>query len=232
MLSALVTLVAGPWQDAGTSSAGMDLLHTFVRWLHILAGVVWIGHLYFFNFVNANFAPTMDGETKKKVVPQLMPRALFWFRMGAATTWLTGVLLFWIVYTHGGAMHETRLVDGVAKEVISNRAIWIMVGALFGTIMAYNVWFIIWPKQQRIISAVRDGQKPEDAWVKTATMASRINTYLSVPLLLIMVSNSIPTLFSDKVMGLPNMVFLLVMILVGFATVYGWYKIAPKVKGF
>jgi uncharacterized membrane protein len=68
------------------------------RWIHIVAGVIWIGHLYFFNWVNANFAPTMDGETKKKVVPQLMPRALFWFRWGAAWTWATGLLLLFMVY--------------------------------------------------------------------------------------------------------------------------------------
>ncbi|TAH34603.1 MAG: hypothetical protein EYC70_16865 [Planctomycetota bacterium] len=234
MITQLLVPFGTALQDAAGSSIGMDLLHTFIRWLHILAGIVWIGHLYFFNFVNANFAPTMDAETKRKVVPQLMPRALFWFRMGAATTWITGVLLFGLVYMMSPAVMQSTVLldDGTTKEVISNRTWWILTGALFGTIMAYNVWFIIWPKQKRIITAVRDGQKPEDAWVKTATKASKVNTYLSVPLLLTMVSNSIPTLFSDRVMGLPNLAFLGVMIVIGLLTVYGWYKIAPGVKGF
>ena len=68
----------------------MDTLNALFRWLHILAGIIWIGMLYFFNWVNGPFAATMDGDTKKKVVPELMPRALFWFRWGAAWTWVTG----------------------------------------------------------------------------------------------------------------------------------------------
>ena len=73
-------------------------LEAALRWIHVVAGIMWIGHLWFFNFVNSAFAPTMDGETKKKVVPQLMPRALFWFRWGAAWTWITGVLLLGLVF--------------------------------------------------------------------------------------------------------------------------------------
>ena len=83
-----------------------DWLDLVLRWLHVIAGIVWIGHLYFFNWVNAQFAPTMDGETKKKVIPELMPRALYWFRWGAAYTWVTGVLLLLIVYYHGGIMFD------------------------------------------------------------------------------------------------------------------------------
>ena len=76
----------------------MQYAELVIRWIHIVAGVIWIGHLYFFNFVNANFAPTMDGETKKKVVPQLMPRALYMFRWGAAWTWVSGLLLLFMIY--------------------------------------------------------------------------------------------------------------------------------------
>ena len=83
-----------------------DVISSLTRWIHIVAGVIWIGHLYFFNFVNAQFNPTMDGETKKKVVPELMPRALFWFRWGAAYTWVTGVLLLMLVFYHGGIMFD------------------------------------------------------------------------------------------------------------------------------
>src|SRR5947207_4970005 len=71
------------------------------RWIHIAAGIMWIGHLYFFNFVNGPFAATLDADTRKKVVPQLLPRALYWFRWGAAWTWITGVLLLLLVFYHG-----------------------------------------------------------------------------------------------------------------------------------
>ena len=84
----------------------MDILSALFRWLHILAGIIWIGMLYFFNWVNGPFAGTMDGDTKKKVVPELMPRALFWFRWGAAWTWITGALLLALVFYHGGIMFE------------------------------------------------------------------------------------------------------------------------------
>lgn len=76
----------------------MQGLEAILRWLHILVGVLWIGHLYFFNFVNGPFAAKLDGPTKKVVVPELMPRALFWFRWGAAWTWITGFLLLGILY--------------------------------------------------------------------------------------------------------------------------------------
>ena len=81
----------------------MEILDALFRWLHIFAGIIWIGMLYFFNWVNGPFAATMDGDTKKKVVPELMPRALFWFRWGAAWTWITGVLLLLLVFHHSKA---------------------------------------------------------------------------------------------------------------------------------
>src|ERR1051325_10212801 len=83
-----------------------NLVESLFRWLHVFFGIIWIGHLYFFNWVNANFVPTMDGETKKKVVPELMPRALFWFRWGAAVTWITGALLLGMVYYMSSALFQ------------------------------------------------------------------------------------------------------------------------------
>src|SRR5690349_21494930 len=84
----------------------MPALEAIFRWIHIVAGIMWIGHLYFFNFVNGPFAGTLDADSKKKVVPQLMPRALYWFRWGAAWTWVTGVLLLLIVFYHGSIALE------------------------------------------------------------------------------------------------------------------------------
>src|SRR5882762_4379224 len=81
-----------------------EWLNLVFRWIHVVAGVMWIGHLWFFNFVNAQVAKTYDADSKKKVVPELMPRALYWFRWGAAWTWVTGILLLGIVYYGGGAL--------------------------------------------------------------------------------------------------------------------------------
>src|SRR5260370_35686192 len=91
-----------------TNLSGLDQLF---RWLHVFAGIVWIGLLYFFNFVNGPFAGTLDADSKKKVVPELMPRALFWFRWGAAWTWITGVLLLGIVFYS----NRTVLLDNPAQ---------------------------------------------------------------------------------------------------------------------
>jgi len=81
-----------------------EWLNLVFRWIHVLAGVMWIGHLWFFNFVNGQVAKTYDADSKKKVVPELMPRALYWFRWGAAYTWVSGLLLLGIVYMAGNAM--------------------------------------------------------------------------------------------------------------------------------
>ncbi len=79
-------------------------LELIFRWLHVIAGIMWIGHLWFFNFVNAQLAKTYDADSKKKVIPELMPRALYWFRWGAAYTFITGILLLGVVYYMGGTL--------------------------------------------------------------------------------------------------------------------------------
>ena len=91
----------------------MELIQPIFKWLHIIAGVMWIGLLYFFNFINGHFAATMDGDTKKKVVPELMPRALYWCRWGAAWTWATGLILLLVVYYHGGLTFDESSNFGI-----------------------------------------------------------------------------------------------------------------------
>ncbi|HVE13747.1 MAG TPA: urate hydroxylase PuuD, partial [Elusimicrobiota bacterium] len=153
--------------------------HLFVRWLHVWAGIIWIGHLYFFNFVNAPFQGGLEKELKPKVNPPLVLRALFFFRWGAMWTFLFGLALFSMIYwPMGGALLD-------ADGRMSQRAMWILFGGLLGTIMWFNVWFIIWPRQKIIIPAIMTGNKPADfdALVATAGKFSRINTYLSVPML-------------------------------------------------
>src|ERR1041384_4478416 len=84
----------------GGQAMVMNLLESLFRWIHVVAGIFWIGHLYFFNFVNSQFEPTVAADQKKAVIPELRPRALYWFRWGAAFTWVTGVLLLLMVFYH------------------------------------------------------------------------------------------------------------------------------------
>lgn len=218
-----------------------EWLNLLFRWLHVVSGIVWIGHLYFFNFVNAQVAKTYDADSKKKVVPELMPRALYWFRWGAAYTFLSGTMLLGLVVYMGGittlpdtlslnaamtigtgvlfggfvvydqlwkrlAKNETAgvvvsflllagVTYGMSAVGFSGRAVFIHVGSLLGTIMAANVWMRIWPAQRKIIAAIRDGQAPDAALVAMAGLRSKQNTYMSVPLVFMMVSNHFPTVY-------------------------------------
>ncbi|HET6202211.1 MAG TPA: urate hydroxylase PuuD [Planctomycetota bacterium] len=149
-----------------------------LRWLHVFAGIVWIGHLYFFNFVNVPFQGTMDKDTKRKVNPALLPRALWWFRWGAMITFLAGLGLFVLLYLHQGL-----LTDSFGD--VSDRAMWILFGMLLGSVMWFNVWFVIWPAQKKLIAWTRDGLAPPEqpALAKRALLASRANSYLSGPML-------------------------------------------------
>src|SRR5437762_5410972 len=90
----------------------MDALEAIFRWMHVFAGIAWIGHLYFFNWVNGPLQAKLDGPTKKLVVPELMPRALYWFRWGAAYTWLTGFLMLGMIYYMGSKAALENPADG------------------------------------------------------------------------------------------------------------------------
>lgn len=188
----------------------------FLRWIHVIAGVTWIGHLYFFNFVNVPFQAVLEKELKPKVNPQLLPRALWWFRWGAMMTFLSGLALLTIKYSWGGLFW-----DGEGK--ISGRAEWILYGSLLGTIMFINVWFIIWPAQRKIIGWVKTGQTPPEmaALAKRALLASRTNAYLSGPMLFGMVA--------ANNYGAMNAFTFLICNAVGFATVWVLIKSSPKV---
>ena len=158
-------------------------VHLLLRWLHVLAGIVWIGHLYFFNFVNVPFQGTIGADVKKVVNPQLITRALWWFRWGAMTTFIVGLLLFTqlYIYVPGVSFGVSDLFS--TADGITGRAIWILIGMLFGTIMWFNVWFIIWPAQKKILTAVRDGAAVDPKLPRRALLTSRTNTYLSGPML-------------------------------------------------
>jgi uncharacterized membrane protein len=220
-----------------------EILNLVFRWIHVVAGVMWIGHLWFFNFVNAQVAKTYDADSKKKVIPELMPRALYWFRWGAAYTWITGFFLLGIVIYMGGvAVDPEKQSAGLAAGVgvaslivafviydvlwkqfaknemvgaiisfvlivaysfglnmiMSGRSLFIHIGAMFGTIMAANVWMRIWPNQRKIIAAAKEGKPPPDGVAPVAGLRSKHNTYMSVPLILFMVSNHFPTVYGNE----------------------------------
>jgi len=111
------------------------------RWLHLIAGVLWIGVLWFFNWINGAFVGTLDGETKKKVVPELMPRALFWFRWGAAWTWITGVCLMFVMYYIGGKGHFFSNLSEMAGEEPTPAQWGIPFASLFVGFIVYDLIF-------------------------------------------------------------------------------------------
>ncbi len=162
------------------TAADTDWFGLAVRWVHFLAGITWIGLLYFFNLINAAFLKSLDGPTKNIVIPKLMPAALSWFRHGATVTVLAGLILYFYLYSKGGT-----------------GAIALGIGGLLGIIMMGNVHGIIWPNQKKIIAAVekqaKDGTPapPEmAAWGRTALLASRVNFLLSIPMLFFMGAGS------------------------------------------
>ncbi len=156
----------------------------FLRWLHIFFGIIWIGHLYFFNFVNVPFQGVLEKELKPRVNPLLLSRALWWFRWGAMLTFLFGWALLFVKYGDGEMMKDA------ATGGMSHRAMWILTGSLLGSIMWFNVWFVIWPAQRQIITWVKAAQSPPEmaALAKRALLFSRTNTYLSGPMLFCMIA--------------------------------------------
>ena len=146
-----------------------------VRWLHVIAGITWIGLLYFFNFINVPFQADLDDAGKKAANPKLQPRALWWFRWGAMVTFFAGLLLYGLIYMYVPGI-------GFVSQGLRMPSPWLLMGMLFGTIMWFNVWFIIWPAQKKILSG-KAAPEALPAIRRKAYLASRTNTYLSAPML-------------------------------------------------
>ena len=159
--------------DIVTTSAGFEML---LRWGHFMAGVAWIGLLYYFNFVQTEYFKEAEARAKSDAIRNLVPRALWWFRWGAMFTLLTGLGIFAV---RGGGM-----------------SIDIYIGALLGIFMFVNVWLIIWPCQQIVIASAEQVSKGEKALpeaadaLATAGLASRTNTLFSIPMLFFMGASS------------------------------------------
>jgi uncharacterized membrane protein len=177
--------------------------------------------LYFFNFVNVPLQGALDDAGKKAVNPKLMPRALWWFRWGAMITFLAGLVLYAFVYMHTpgqGFGPNSAFYD--PSGGLSPRSLWILFGMLLATIMWFNVWFVIWPTQKKILS----GNAPADDLPilrKRALLFSRVNTFLSAPMLFGMLA---PAHY-----GSVNVFTLLVVSAVGAAAIWLAIRASSKV---
>jgi uncharacterized membrane protein len=162
-----------------------------LRWLHIVCGVMWIGLLWYFNFVAAPTTPKIPEELRPALGKYITPEALFWFRWSAMGTIILGITL---------AFRENYLLEAYSLDFSQGAAGWpvvpkffaIGIGMWLGTIMWFNVWFLIWPNQQKALNI--GGKYPaltapeKAASARTASMYSRINTLLSIPMLFSMVA--------------------------------------------
>ena len=151
------------------------------RWLHVLSGVMWIGLLWYFNFVQIPNMPNIPDEQKPAIGKVIAPAALFWFRWGAMATIVTGIILAGM----NGYLVDAitlGLQSGVAKSTAIGIGMWL------GTIMWFNVWFVIWPNQKKALGIVEASAEEKAAAARTAMLFSRTNTLLSFPMLYSMVS--------------------------------------------
>ena len=171
----------------GDHMVGAIPVNSVMIWLHVLAGITWIGLLYYFNFVQvpalADAASDDGGPGGAGITKYVAPRALLWFRWTALVTWLTGAAFL---------LHRGQLDDAFALGMLANSPsppyeLTIGIGAWLGTIMLFNVWVLIWPNQKKILGLVEAGADEIAKARKVAFMASRSNTLMSIPLVMSMV---------------------------------------------
>ena len=146
------------------------------RWAHVLCGIMWIGHLYYFNFTQIPTMPKIPAELKPAVSKHIAPAALFWFRWGAAATVATGL----VVAIQAGYAHQAFTLQSPYRTI--------GIGMWLAVIMAFNVWFIIWPNQKKALGIVAADDATKAKAATTAMMFSRTNTLLSIAMLYCMIS--------------------------------------------
>ena len=189
-------------------------LNLLLRWLHVISAITWLGHLYFFNFVNIPLQAALDDAGKKAVNSKLLPRALWWFRWSAMATLVFGLILFMMnyMYTPGVGFGPSSLMRDA--EGITARAAWIMFGMTVAVIMWVHVWFVVWPAQKKMLAGKATTEELP-ALRRRVLMASRTNAYLSGPMLFGMLAPSHYGAF--------NIVTLLVAIAIGVLAI--WWAI-------
>jgi uncharacterized membrane protein len=159
----------------------LDFWSFLFRWLHVLSGIMWIGLLWYFNFVQIPSMPKIPDAQKPAIGKVIAPAALFWFRWGAMATLITGLIL---AYINGYLVSALQIgLDG--SGVLSTS---IGLGMWLGAIMWFNVWFVIWPNQKRALGIVEVTADVKARSARTAMLFSRTNTMLSIPMLFAMVS--------------------------------------------
>jgi len=163
-----VALMLAPYYAPASLAIGI------FQWLHVLFGVLWIGLLYYFNFVQIPVMPGIPAELKPAVSGHIAPKALFYFRWAAALTVLTGLVL---AYLYG--VERSLMLNDPATRLIG-------IGMWLALIMAFNVWFIIWPNQKKVLGMVEADDAAKAKAARTAMITSRLNTLLSIPMLLAM----------------------------------------------
>ena len=156
-----------------------DVVGIIFRWLHFLAGITWIGLLFYLNLINVRMMPSLEAGVRPAVIGANLRRVMAWFRHAAWVTVLVGLILWWWLYLGGQSGKLGGMFD-------SDKHATIFMGGLLGVIMALNVWFIIWPNQRKIIAAAAAGQAADPAWGRIALYASRTNFTLAFPMLLYM----------------------------------------------
>lgn len=175
VLMVIVSLALPASADTSVNLAALD------RWLHIVSGVFWVGLLYYFNVVQipglAQGLADKGGPGNAGIIKYIAPRALLWFRWGAVVTVFSGIMLMEFTYGGGGLMKGLMFRQGF--ETIG-------VGAWLGIVMLINVWAIIWPNQKKVIGVVPATDEEKAKARATATMVSRINFILSIPMLMAM----------------------------------------------
>ena len=258
-----------------------EWLNLILRWVHVFAGIMWVGTTYYFTWLDARLSEEEKAMAntgtpaqiwmvhsggfyvvEKRKVPDLISRHLHWFRWEAGTTWLSGFALLVLVYYLGGgalvdpdvseisvpaavglgivlllgggfvydvmmisplgnnekafAVIAYLMVVGISyglSNVFTGRAVYIHVGAMFGTIMAANVWMHILPAQKKMIASIKEGRKPDEALSAQAKLRSKQNTFMAVPVTFLMISNHFPGVtYGDRY----SWTILSVLVLVGW----------------
>ena len=175
IIAGIVILILLILIASSVAGAGPQMGHAwgafFMRWLHVLSGVMWIGLLWYFNFVQIPSMPKIPDEQKPAIGKVIAPAALFWFRYAALSTVVTGVLVAWMNGYLAAALGLQQPVHAIG------------IGMWLALVMAFNVWFIIWPNQKKALGIVTVSAEEKAAAAKLAGMTSRINTMLSIPML-------------------------------------------------
>jgi uncharacterized membrane protein len=179
-----------------------------LRWLHFFAGIIWIGLLYYFNFVQGAYFTETDAGAKSSAVQKLVPRALWWFRHGALWTFLTG----FVILTYKGHAMGPEFMN-------SSYGLNILTGGILATLMAANVWFVIWPNQRVVIASALQAAQGKPALPEAAAcgakagLASRTNVLFSIPMLFFMgAASHLPYQVTQPMMYLlPALILMLVL---------------------